>query len=87
MVGLLERTDAALTRPIDAPPDCGLESGRYRLSPTQAQAILDLRLHRLTGLEQDKIVSEYQELIATIRALREILADPGAPAYRDPRGT
>ncbi|MGH8426716.1 MAG: DNA gyrase subunit A [Gammaproteobacteria bacterium] len=76
VVGLLERTDAALTRPADAPPECGLKSGRYFLSPTQAQAILDLRLHRLTGLEQDKIVSEYQELIAAIRNLREILADP-----------
>ncbi|MGH8226222.1 MAG: DNA gyrase subunit A [Gammaproteobacteria bacterium] len=76
VVGLLERTDAALTRPADAPAECGLAGGRYRLSPTQAQAILDMRLHRLTGLEQEKIVSEYQELIATIRALREILADP-----------
>jgi len=76
VVGLLERTDAALTRPADVPPECGLHEGRYRLSPAQAQAILELRLHRLTGLEQDKIVSEYQDLIGTIRDLREILADP-----------
>ncbi len=76
VVGLLERTDAALTRPADAPPESGLRNGRYRLSPAQAQAILDLRLHRLTGLEQDKIVTEYQQLIGTIRDLRGILADP-----------
>jgi DNA gyrase subunit A len=48
----------------------------YRLSEAQAQAILDLRLHRLTGLEQDKILSEYQELQALIKALKEILASP-----------
>lgn len=48
----------------------------YRLSETQAQAILDLRLHRLTGLEQDKILSEYQELQALILSLKEILASP-----------
>lgn len=76
VVGMLERTDAALTRPADAPPNSGLVDGRYRLSPTQAQAILDLRLHRLTGLEQDKIVAEYRELISKITGLREILADP-----------
>lgn len=76
VVGMLERTDAALTRPADAPPGCGLEDGRYRLSPAQAQAILELRLHRLTGLEQEKIIDEYQSLIITIRDLREILADP-----------
>ena len=76
VVGMLERTDAALTRPADAPPESGLQDGRYRLSPTQAQAILDLRLHRLTGLEQDKIVAEYRDITVTIRDLREILSDP-----------
>ncbi len=76
IVGLLEHGDAALTRPADVPSECGLRDGRYRLSPTQAQAILDMRLHRLTGLEQEKIVSEYRDLIGIIRGLREILADP-----------
>jgi len=76
VVGLLERTDAGLTRPVDAPKDSGLHDGRYRLSPAQAQAILELRLHRLTGLEQEKVVSEYQSLIDTIIDLREILSDP-----------
>ncbi|MGH8127780.1 MAG: DNA gyrase subunit A [Gammaproteobacteria bacterium] len=76
VVGLLERTDAALTRPADAPKESGLHDGQYRLSPAQAQAILELRLHRLTGLEQEKVVSEYQALIETIVDLREILSDP-----------
>jgi DNA gyrase subunit A len=56
--------------------DAGLTDGRYRLSTAQAQAILDLRLHRLTGLEQDKISSEYSELIGNIQNFLEILANP-----------
>ncbi len=48
----------------------------YRLSDIQAQAILDLRLHRLTGLEQDKILTEYQELQVLIKNLLEILESP-----------
>jgi hypothetical protein len=48
----------------------------YRLSEVQAQAILDLRLHRLTGLEQDKILAEYGELLELIRDLCDILARP-----------
>jgi DNA gyrase subunit A len=49
---------------------------RYRLSDTQAQAILDLRLHRLTGLERDKIVGEYAEILGRIRDLGDILTRP-----------
>lgn len=49
--------------------------GRFKLSERQAQAILDMRLRRLTGLERDKIESEYNELIAYIEELRAILAD------------
>ncbi len=52
------------------------ETQLYRLSPEQAQAILDLRLHRLTGLEQDKILREYREQLATIVDLLEILNNP-----------
>ncbi len=48
----------------------------YRLSDAQAQAILDLRLHRLTGLEQDKIVDEYKSLLENIDDLLDILANP-----------
>ncbi len=76
VVGLLERTDAGLTRPADAPRESGLHAGRYQLSVAQAQAILELRLHRLTGLEQEKVVAEYQVLIETITDLREIISDP-----------
>jgi DNA gyrase subunit A len=52
------------------------EQRNYRLTEVQAQAILDMRLHRLTGLEQDKIVAEYQELLAQIVDLTDILARP-----------
>ncbi len=54
----------------------GLTDQGYKLSPEQAQAILDMRLHRLTGLEQDKIVSEHKELQLVINALNEILQNP-----------
>lgn len=54
----------------------GLTNEGYRLSPEQAQAILEMRLHRLTGLEQDKIVSEHKELSLLIEALTLILQDP-----------
>ena len=79
VVALLE-DGAELTRPDDE-EGFGIEpvSGgpdAYRLSATQAQAILDMRLNRLTGLEQDKIVNEYKDLIERIRRLLEILEDP-----------
>ncbi len=68
------------TRPAGMASDLGLQAGSadaiYRLSETQAQAILDMRLHRLTGLEQDKIVAEYKELLALIVDLSDILARP-----------
>ncbi len=52
------------------------EDGQYRLSDTQAQEILNMRLQRLTGLEQDKIVGEYKDVMATIADLLDILARP-----------
>ncbi|WP_297360638.1 DNA gyrase subunit A [Acidiferrobacter sp.] len=55
------------------PADVGLLEDRYVLTETQAQAILDLRLHRLTGLEQDKIHEEYQEILRRIEGLSEIV--------------
>jgi DNA gyrase subunit A len=76
VTAMLERAGATATRPEDLAEASGLENGQYRLSTAQAQAILDLRLHRLTGLEQDKIASEYSELIANIQAFLEILANP-----------
>jgi DNA gyrase subunit A len=73
---MLERAGEISTRPDSVAGDLGLVGGVYRLSETQAQAILDMRLHRLTGLEQGKIVADYQELLGQIRDLGEILARP-----------
>ena len=75
VVGMLERAGAEASRPEGLGAELGLGDKGYRLSEPQAQAILDLRLHRLTGLEQEKIIEEYKELLVTIRGLREILAD------------
>ena len=73
---MLERAGQDATRPEDVLGEFGLSDGEYRLSEVQAQAILDLRLHRLTGLEQEKIVGEYKEIIDKIKALSLILGDP-----------
>lgn len=72
---MLEHSEAAMSRPLWLDKKFGLTSDGYRLSEVQAQAILDLRLHRLTGLEQDKIFNEYQELLANIKSLLDILHD------------
>lgn len=72
---LLDRADAERSRPDDLAAEFGMANGQYRLSENQAQAILELRLHRLTGLEQDKIISEYQQLLAQIDEYLAILAD------------
>ncbi|MEZ5532815.1 MAG: DNA gyrase subunit A [Steroidobacteraceae bacterium] len=74
VAAMLDRAGDASTRPADAPADTGLVDGAYRLSDVQAQAILDMRLHRLTALEQDRIVAEYQEILALVRDLADILA-------------
>ncbi|MFN8898871.1 MAG: DNA gyrase subunit A, partial [Pseudomonadota bacterium] len=64
-------------RPEGLPAGYGLQpDGRYRLSDEQAQEILQMRLQRLTGLEQDKIVAEYREVMAEIADLLDILARP-----------
>lgn len=73
---MLQRTGAEASRPEDLPEGFGLVDGGYRLSEAQAQAILDLKLQRLTGLEQEKIIKEYGELLETIRNLLDILARP-----------
>jgi len=71
---MLARAGAISTRPDGLSAEFGLHNSRYRLSEAQAQAILELRLHRLTGLEQDKIIAEYQELLFKIQDLGDILA-------------
>ncbi|HLS20999.1 MAG TPA: DNA gyrase subunit A [Paenalcaligenes sp.] len=64
-------------RPEDLDAAYGIQSdGSYRLSPVQAQEILNMRLQRLTGLEQDKIVNEYREVMEQIADLLDILARP-----------
>lgn len=74
---MLEQTGAHISRPDDLELEFGVDKGGdYKLSPTQAQAILDLRLHRLTGLEQEKIFNEYKELLEDIKKLLDILAQP-----------
>ena len=76
VTAMLERAGDSDTRPDDLSSGSGLIDGEYRLSAVQAQAILDLRLHRLTGLEQDKIVKEYKEILVKIKDLSDILANP-----------
>jgi len=73
---MLARAGETPTRPDGLAAEFGLQGVEYRLSDVQAQAILDLRLHRLTGLEQDKIIAEYQELLVQIQDLGDILARP-----------
>ncbi|MBX2880075.1 MAG: DNA gyrase subunit A [Granulosicoccus sp.] len=74
--GMLERAGAAASKPENLGDEYGLHDGQYQLSEVQAQAILDLRLHRLTGLEQDKIIDEYKEILEKIKDYLEILTDP-----------
>ncbi|MEJ2105824.1 MAG: DNA gyrase subunit A [Acidiferrobacteraceae bacterium] len=73
---LLAQSDTAISRPEDLPAIYGLTKEGYRLSEAQAQAILDLRLHRLTGLEQEKIHGEYNDILVRIGDLLEILQNP-----------
>ncbi len=64
------------SRPDDLAPEFGLHADGYRLSAVQAQRILEMQLQRLTGLEQDKIVGEYREVMAFVVDLVDILAKP-----------
>ncbi|WP_455231992.1 DNA gyrase subunit A [Geopseudomonas aromaticivorans] len=73
---MVERAGADSCRPDDLDPQYGLREGKYYLSPEQAQAILELRLHRLTGLEHEKLLAEYQEILTQIGELIRILSNP-----------
>ncbi|RUM83898.1 MAG: DNA gyrase subunit A, partial [Candidatus Thioglobus sp.] len=74
---LIGDRDMAMFKPEDLPAELGLQaSGDYQLSQKQAQAILDLKLHRLTGLEKDKIFDEFNELLERIKYLLDILQNP-----------
>ena len=77
VAGMLERAGSGdVSRPENLDINYGLREGQYHLSPSQAKAILDLQLHRLTGLEQEKLVAEYEEILEEIKRLIAILADP-----------
>jgi len=76
VVKMLERADSNASRPEDLPDEFGLVEGGYRLSEVQAQAILDLKLQRLTGLEQEKIFKEYGQILEAIVDLLDILSRP-----------
>lgn len=73
---MLESAGSDACRPDDLSTEFGLNADGYRLSPQQAQAILELRLHRLTALEQDKILEEFKQLLERIKELLAILASP-----------
>ncbi|HEX3123796.1 MAG TPA: DNA gyrase subunit A, partial [Rhodanobacteraceae bacterium] len=73
---LLAATGAEVSRPEDMPEGTGLGDKGYQLSEAQAKEILEMRLNRLTGLEQEKLSEEYRELLAEIVGLIAILEDP-----------
>ncbi len=80
VVALLEKAGSVSVRPDEIEGEdpnrpFGLDGQVYRLSPAQVTAILELRLHRLTGLEQDKLHAEYSEILAQIAELTAILND------------
>jgi DNA gyrase subunit A len=72
---MLERAGSDACRPDELEPQYGMHDGKYHLSPVQAQAILELRLHRLTGLEHEKLLNEYQERLSEIADFLDILTD------------
>lgn len=72
----LERAGDGACRPDGLPVNFGVVDDKYYLSPAQAQAILELRLHRLTGMEHEKLMGEYQEKLQQIAEFLEILANP-----------
>ncbi|MEJ2322662.1 MAG: DNA gyrase C-terminal beta-propeller domain-containing protein, partial [Gammaproteobacteria bacterium] len=74
---MLQRAGAESTKPEDLPEGFGLLDDGYHLTEKQAQAILDLRLQKLTGLEQDKILKEFEEILDTIANLLDILSSAG----------
>ena len=71
---MLRRASSDASRPDGLGPEFGLRKQGYFLSDAQAQAILELRLQRLTGLEQDKIFTEYKEVMEKITDLTDVLA-------------
>ena len=73
---MLGQGGAETSRPEDLEDQFGLQDDGYQLSPIQAQEILNMRLHRLTGLEQDKLTKEYEEILDSVKELLAILSNP-----------
>ena len=76
VIEMVKDTSSEISRPDNLQHEFGLHDDGYRLSPEQAQAILELRLQKLTGLEKDKILKEYSDLLKTITDLLDILSRP-----------
>ncbi|UZE94882.1 DNA gyrase subunit A [Alkalimarinus alittae] len=76
VIAMLERAGEDACRPDDLEPQYGLRENKYYLSPVQAQEILNMRLHRLTGLETEKLLEEYREILERIAEYLSILSDP-----------
>ena len=76
VTAMLEKAGENACRPDDLEAQYGMRDGMYYLSPTQAQEILNMRLHRLTGLETEKLIAEYREILERIAELLSILSDP-----------
>ena len=76
VASMLKQAGSDACRPDGLSSEFGLTPAGYQLSPDQAQAILELRLHRLTALEQDKIIKEFEELLGVIQELLTILSSP-----------
>ncbi len=76
VAAMLEQGGGEVSRPEDIDPNVGLHPDGYQLSEIQTQEILNMRLHRLTGLEQEKLTREYEEILGVVRELLAILSDP-----------
>ena len=76
VAAMLERAGDDAARPEWLEPEYGIRDGEYHMTEQQAQAILELRLHKLTGLEHEKILGEYADLLELIAELLEILGSP-----------
>jgi DNA gyrase subunit A len=77
VAAMLGQGGAETSRPEELEAQYGLQDAGYQLSPVQAQEILNMRLHRLTGLEQEKLAQEYEDILQAVRELLRILSDPG----------
>jgi len=75
VIQMLDRAGAQATRPEWLEDQYGLRDGKYHLSPEQAKDILELRLHRLTGMEHDKIIAEFAVKLEEIAEYQDILGD------------